>query len=98
MGNLAGLARRLLLAVAVLAGAPQVFPAGLPQESWRAVPMPPGVRVERTELDGPVFADASGKTLYRWPLRALRNGQTGDPAGASVCLGVRTAVDRKRVV
>ena len=92
MGNLAGLARRLLLAVAVLAGAPQVFPAGLPQESWRAVPMPPGVRVERTELDGPVFADASGKTLYRWPLRALRNGQTGDPAGASVCTGVRTEV------
>lgn len=62
-------------------------------EAYRSVPMPKGVRVQATELDGPVFADAKGKTLYRWPLRSLRNGPTGDPIGASVCTDVRTEVN-----
>lgn len=59
-------------------------------EAYRAVPMPHGVRVETTELDGPVFADSKGKTLYRWPLRNLRSGTTGDPVGVSQCTDTRT--------
>ena len=31
------------------------------------------------------LADASGKTLYSWPVRAMRNGYAGDPKGKSVC-------------
>jgi hypothetical protein len=45
--------------------------------------MPPGFRVEISELDGPVFADSKGRTLYRWPYRTMRNGVTGDSKGES---------------
>ena len=54
--------------------------------------MPPGVRVQPTELEGPVFADSRGMTLYRWPLGQLRNGPTGDPIGKSECTDVKTEV------
>src|SRR5690349_20481847 len=47
--------------------------------------MPPHFRVEATELDGPVFADPQGHTLYRRPFRNLRVGNTGDPKGESNC-------------
>ena len=47
--------------------------------------MPPGFRVEPSELDGPVFADPKGRTLYRWPFRTMRNGVTGDGKGESNC-------------
>src|SRR6185503_20541623 len=47
--------------------------------------MPPGFRVELSELDGPVFADPKGRTLYRWPYRTMRNGVTGDSKGESNC-------------
>src|ERR1700761_1950325 len=54
-------------------------------EAYLAVPMPPGIHVEATELDGPVFADAAGHTLYIWPFKAMRHGVTGDPEGKSFC-------------
>jgi predicted lipoprotein with Yx(FWY)xxD motif len=38
-----------------------------------------------SELDGPVFADPKGRTLYRWPYRTMRNGVTGDSKGESNC-------------
>ena len=38
--------------------------AGRAVEDYVHVPMPPHFRVEATELDGPVFADPSGRTLY----------------------------------
>ena len=44
-------------------------------------PMPPGFQVVQTELDGPVFADAEGRTFYTWPQKDLRNGGTGDRQG-----------------
>jgi predicted lipoprotein with Yx(FWY)xxD motif len=47
--------------------------------------MPRGFRVEISELDGPVFADPRGRTLYRWPFRTMRNGVTGDGRGESNC-------------
>jgi predicted lipoprotein with Yx(FWY)xxD motif len=62
-------------------------------EDYVSVPMPPHFRVERTELDGPVFADEKGKTLYRWPFRNLRVGTTGDPKGESNCTEQKATVN-----
>ena len=59
------------------------------EEAWIPEPMPRGFRVESSPMDGPVFANAEGRTLYRWPFRVMRNGVTGDPRGESVCTGVK---------
>jgi len=75
--SLAGLA--LLFACAGAAA------AGSGKEAWIPEPMPKGFRVELTVIDGPVFADAKGRTLYRWPFKVMRNGITGDPRGESNC-------------
>ena len=50
-----------------------------------SVPMPAGFQVIATELEGPVFADAKGRTLYAWPIKAMRNGYAADADGKSVC-------------
>ncbi len=47
-------------------------------ESYVPEPMPPGFNVIVNELEGPIFVDAAGKTLYSWPTRSLRNGEAGD--------------------
>ena len=39
---------------------------------------PPGFKVIVNDFEGPVYANADGHTLYKWPLGALRNGSTGD--------------------
>ena len=54
-------------------------------EDYAHVPMPPGIQVVGTEVDGPVFADAQGKTLYVWPQQAMRSGFSGDPKNKSAC-------------
>ena len=54
-------------------------------EDYAKVPMPPGVQVVVTEHEGPVFTDASGKTLYVWPQQAMRSGFSGDPKDKSAC-------------
>ena len=54
-------------------------------EQYVDVPMPPGFRVEATELEGPVFADADGRTLYEWPLHKQRNGYSGEAPGTPAC-------------
>ncbi|MBD25886.1 MAG: hypothetical protein CMG46_12945 [Candidatus Marinimicrobia bacterium] len=55
-------------------------------EDYMRVPMPRGFSIQATPLEGPVFADFQGKTLYRWPLKDLRNGDLGDRRGqASTC-------------
>lgn len=56
-------------------------------ETYREVPMPAQFHVEHTELEGPVFADESGKTLYTWPQLKLRNGYSGEAAGKAACYG-----------
>lgn len=48
------------------------------QEAYLEEKVPPGIQVVATPLDGPVYADAQGRTLYTWPVRALRNGSLGD--------------------
>jgi predicted lipoprotein with Yx(FWY)xxD motif len=59
----------------------------IPAERERAgdVITPPGFHVVATELDGPVFADGEGRTLYTWPTAAMRNGVTGDAKNQSEC-------------
>lgn len=64
-----------------------------PTEGYVHVPMPPHFRVEDSELDGPVFADATGHTLYKWPFKEMRVGVTGDPLGESTCTGTKTTVN-----
>ena len=92
--------RSAAVAAAMLTGltltAPGAALAELPGESgaprmtlaYEDVPMPPGVQVINTELEGPVFADAEGRTLYIWPLKILRNGYSGDPEGEIACYDV----------
>ena len=48
------------------------------QEDYIEEKMPPGIQVVASPLEGPVFADERGHTLYKWPLIAQRNGSTGD--------------------
>lgn len=55
------------------------------REEYQHVPMPPGFKVVMSELEGPVFADAQGRTLYSWPTRQLRNGPAGDQKGKPSC-------------
>jgi predicted lipoprotein with Yx(FWY)xxD motif len=78
-----------ILIFASYAAAGTVISRANPSEHYRAVAMPPQVQVTATELDGPVFADSKGRTLYKWPLHELRNGITGDHAGVSECTGTR---------
>jgi predicted lipoprotein with Yx(FWY)xxD motif len=73
---------RGLLAATLLSAAAA---AAAPAEPYIPEPMPRGFRVEMSELDGPVFADRRGRTLYRWPYRTMRNGVTGDGKGESNC-------------
>lgn len=47
-------------------------------EDYLSEPMPSGFQVIINELEGPVFADQNGRTLYTWPLHGLRNGNVGD--------------------
>ena len=61
-------------------------------EAYEAVQMPSGVRVEMSELDGPVFADPRGHTLYRWPTKSLRNGPAGDTKDTATCGAEKTTV------
>jgi predicted lipoprotein with Yx(FWY)xxD motif len=72
----------MLFALAGVAGAEDS--SSLVEESV-SVPMPPGFRIQSTELDGPVFADASGRTLYTWPSHKLRNGYSGETQGNPAC-------------
>jgi len=55
------------------------------REDYIRAPMPPGFQVVPTELEGPVYADAQGKTLYIWPFRTMRVGATGDNENMSAC-------------
>ncbi len=57
------------------------------KEDYARVPMPPGFQVINTELEGNVFADAKGRTLYKWIYKPARVGASGDPRGKSTCTG-----------
>ena len=80
-----GAAALLLLTVGGGAVAAENDAGIRPTERWREVPVPPGFRVVVSEIEGPVFADAEGRTLYAWPYRKHRVGYTGEPLGTPVC-------------
>lgn len=86
----------LLCSAIVLCGVESSLaaPASAVQEQYVRVPMPHGFQVVATELDGPVFADARGRTLYKWPYTALRNGYVGDPDGTSTCTYTVTRIEK----
>jgi len=55
-------------------------------EDYVIEPMPAGFQIVGTELEGPVFANAEGKTVYTWPVKVIRNAATGDrPNAPSIC-------------
>jgi predicted lipoprotein with Yx(FWY)xxD motif len=54
-------------------------------EDYVREPIPAGFQVTHVEIEGPVFADTGGKTLYIWPLNGLRNGDAGERKGAPTC-------------
>jgi predicted lipoprotein with Yx(FWY)xxD motif len=76
---------RALVALAAFTGAAAEAEDGTMSEAWMDVPMPPGFRVEATELEGPVFATADGLTIYTWPQNKQRNGYSGEPPGTPAC-------------
>lgn len=83
-----GFAGALAGAGMLLAAAHGVRAADL-HEDYEHVPMPPGFQVVQSELEGPVFADAGGHTLYKWPLKGLRNGDAGEQKGKPSCDNIK---------
>ena len=61
------------------------------QERYVDEPIPAGFKTLISKTEGPIYADANGRTLYQWPRKELRNGGTGDMKGAaSICDDVKT--------
>jgi predicted lipoprotein with Yx(FWY)xxD motif len=54
-------------------------------EDYVHVPTPEGIRIQSTELEGPVFATADGHTLYVWPFKRMRVGYSGEQKGKPAC-------------
>jgi len=67
---------------AVLAQVERYRPPVKDLEDYVREPLPHGFGVQHTDVDGPVFVDADGLTLYRWPLNGLRNGEAGERKNA----------------
>ena len=74
------------LAVALFSVGAVLAASAPPQrEDYIREPLPPGFQVIATELDGPVFADANGRTLYVWPLKQARSSFVGEQPGKPTC-------------
>lgn len=86
MPRLLASAPALALALLAAAGATAALAqrAG-ERETYERVALPPGFQVIGTELEGPVFADARGHTLYTWPRGGQRNGDAGEVQGRPTC-------------
>ena len=91
MRHLLALAAALsLVAGSAQAAATVTAQGGFKSETYVSEPLPPGFSVQASELDGPVFADERGRTLYMWPYRGMRVGATGDADNVSACLDEKT--------
>ena len=71
--------------IALMAATLAAAGAAAAAEDYADVPKPAGFSVQSTELEGSVFANAQGKTLYIWPFQRMRNGLTGDAKGKTNC-------------
>ncbi len=60
-----------LIAGWALAGQAMAAATQAPTEDYMREPLPPGIQVIVSELEGPVFADANGRTLYRWSTKDI---------------------------
>ncbi|MDG2375390.1 MAG: hypothetical protein P8M18_03470 [Woeseiaceae bacterium] len=76
--------RRVCVAVSLLIAIPVSAGDGA-TEAWVDVPIPPGFRVESTELEGSVFATPDGRTIYSWPQQKQRNGYSGEAPSTPAC-------------
>lgn len=81
----------LAAVMCAVAGSPCAAAASNPpaKEDYLREPMPAGFQVIVTEVEGPVFADAQGRTLYTWPAQQQRNGNLGEAPGKPECYDVR---------
>lgn len=85
---------RMATAVSVIAGCAAAFGIAFAADNRKEVedyvrePMPAGIQVVVTELEGPVFADAKGHTLYTWPAQTQRNGNMGEVEGKPGCYDI----------
>lgn len=97
--RLLGNVRNVVTAFAVMSAVGTVFAAQSAEKYHPPVadlevsldePMPPGFGIQRTDVDGPVFTDARGMTVYSWPFRNLDFGPAGDRKGTpSKCTDVK---------
>ena len=66
-------------------GANAASTAKIVTEDYMPEPMPPGFQVVGTDTQGPLFADAQGKSLYIWRSVPLRQGHVGEDPGNPSC-------------
>ena len=83
----------VIAAAALLCALPAQISLARDTEAYVRVPMPPHFKVVVGELEGPVFADAHGHTLYKWPFKLQRVGTVGDPKGQSNCIGQKSTTN-----
>lgn len=76
--------RNLVLCAAIAA-----FSSAAMADDYTYEPMPPGFQVVISPVEGPVFADAAGRTLYTWPKRGLRGGAVGEDEGKPACYDIK---------
>ncbi len=91
--KVAGVCAVALLGAGAIAQAQVKAGKGVLLEDWVKDPMPPGFQVVNVDLEGTVFADANGKTLYYWPVTGLRNGDAGDQKNKSSCDDTKITVN-----
>ncbi len=73
-----------VVAFSAVVGLQAAYAADVKEDYVRA-PMPPGIQVVVSEIEGPVFADTQGRTIYMWRKRGLRNGSAGEDLGKPTC-------------
>ncbi len=57
-------------------------------EAYVPESLPSGFQIVHSELEGAVFADAAGHTLYIWPTQTQRNSNLGEVEGTPACYDV----------
>ena len=72
-------------AAALLCAASSASAAPADKQDYIQTELPPGFQVVANDLEGPVFADPNGRTVYKWPIKHLRNGDAGEVENKPSC-------------